>query len=142
VIRFSVPGRPQPKGSIRAVPHATTGRIMMLGANPKGKAHQTAIAWAAKAAGVRPASAGASVAVELVFWLLRPKAHWLKSGVLRDGAPIYPAQRPDVDKLARLVLDALTGIAYEDDSQVVQLSARKEFALELEHTDIAIRRAA
>lgn len=36
-----------------------------------------------------------------------------------------PTRRPDVDKLARAVLDALTGIVYHDDSQVVRLNAIK-----------------
>jgi crossover junction endodeoxyribonuclease RusA len=37
----------------------------------------------------------------------------------------YPSTRSsgDVDKLARAVLDALTGVAFEDDSQVVHLTA-------------------
>lgn len=37
--------------------------------------------------------------------------------------------RPDLDKLVRAVGDALTGILYEDDSQVVLVRARKQYAL-------------
>jgi len=37
--------------------------------------------------------------------------------------------RPDLDKLVRAVGDALTGIIYEDDSQVVLVRARKQYAL-------------
>lgn len=33
--------------------------------------------------------------------------------------------RPDLDKLVRSVLDALTGIVYKDDSQVSELTASK-----------------
>ena len=36
----------------------------------------------------------------------------------------YP-KRPDLDKLVRGVLDALTGVCYRDDSQVVTLTAQK-----------------
>ena len=32
---------------------------------------------------------------------------------------------PDLDKLIRAVLDGLTGVAYEDDGQVVQIEAQK-----------------
>jgi len=38
-----------------------------------------------------------------------------------------PTVRPDLDKLARAVLDALTGAAYKDDSQVVVLHATKAY---------------
>ena len=37
-------------------------------------------------------------------------------------------KRPDVDKLGRAVLDALTGIAFDDDSRVVDLHALKVIA--------------
>jgi crossover junction endodeoxyribonuclease RusA len=36
-------------------------------------------------------------------------------------------KKPDLDKLIRAVLDALTGIGYEDDSQVVMIDAIKEY---------------
>lgn len=36
--------------------------------------------------------------------------------------------RPDVDNLAKLVLDALSGIAFADDAHVVELTARKRRA--------------
>lgn len=36
----------------------------------------------------------------------------------------------DIDNLAKAVLDALNGIAYDDDRQVVALIARKEYAEE------------
>lgn len=38
-----------------------------------------------------------------------------------------PSVKPDLDKLIRAVLDALTGIAYTDDSQVVRILAQKSY---------------
>ena len=40
----------------------------------------------------------------------------------------YITVRPDLDKLARAVNDALTGIAFVDDSQVVLLSCSKRYS--------------
>ena len=41
----------------------------------------------------------------------------------------WPAKRPDLDKLARAVLDGLTaGGAWKDDGQVISLIATKEYA--------------
>lgn len=56
-----------------------------------------------------------AVQLELTFVLIKPKT------VKR----IYPFVRPDLDKLCRAVLDALTEIAYKDDQQVVSLNANK-----------------
>jgi Holliday junction resolvase RusA-like endonuclease len=59
-------------------------------------------------------------AVDLLFQIRRARAR-----VGHDR----PTQRPDVEKLARAVFDALTGVVYDDDSQVVQLTARKEYGV-------------
>jgi Holliday junction resolvase RusA-like endonuclease len=39
----------------------------------------------------------------------------------------YPTTKPDLDKLARAVLDALTGVYYLDDAQVVSLDLQKAY---------------
>ena len=44
-------------------------------------------------------------------------------GVVVDAA----WRRPDLDKLQRAVLDALTGVLFSDDGQVVQLAAVKQY---------------
>lgn len=58
------------------------------------------------------------VTVDLVFRLLKPKT------VKRDA----PHVKPDLDKLTRAVLDALTGYAYHDDGQVTRITATKVYA--------------
>jgi crossover junction endodeoxyribonuclease RusA len=72
------------------------------------------------------------VKVELKFVMPRPKGHYrtgANAALLRAGAPPWPAGKPDIDKLARAVLDGLTaGGAWKDDSQVVQLFAGKSYA--------------
>jgi Holliday junction resolvase RusA-like endonuclease len=41
----------------------------------------------------------------------------------------HPTVPPDLDKLIRAVLDGLTAIAYVDDSQVVEIYAKKIYGL-------------
>ncbi|WP_167957941.1 RusA family crossover junction endodeoxyribonuclease [Anaerosporobacter faecicola] len=38
---------------------------------------------------------------------------------------ILPTKKPDIDNICKVVLDALNGIAYKDDTQVVQLQMEK-----------------
>jgi Holliday junction resolvase RusA-like endonuclease len=71
------------------------------------------------------------VRVEIDFYLPRPSS----VKVSKRALPIVP---PDVDKLARSVLDGLNqghdtgkvgdGVIYADDSQVVELLAKKFYA--------------
>lgn len=72
----------------------------------------------------------AAIDVEIDFFFLRPKSHYgtgknrLK---LKDRSPGHNIQKPDVDKLVRAVLDAMTSVAYKDDSQVVSVSTTKQY---------------
>lgn len=70
------------------------------------------------------------LSIRLAFTLPRPKSHYrtgARAGELRDTAPKWVETRPDIDKLARAVLDALTGVAYRDDGQISELAANKAF---------------
>ena len=64
-----------------------------------------------------------AVSVELHFLLLRPPS------VSEKKRP-YPSVMPDIDKLARAALDAMTGIVFRDDAQVVRLDVTKAYAQE------------
>lgn len=75
---------------------------------------------------------GVPVEVSIVAVFLRPLSHYgtgRNLGVLKDSAPSTPhAQAPDSDKLARLVLDALTNArVIWDDAQVAQLIVEKRW---------------
>jgi len=45
-----------------------------------------------------------------------------------DG-DVYPS-RPDVDNIAKTVLDGMNGVVYEDDAQVTHLKVNKKYAQE------------
>lgn len=46
---------------------------------------------------------------------------------LMEEDKIKPVKKPDVDNVAKLVLDALNGVAYEDDLQVISLQVEKRY---------------
>lgn len=69
--------------------------------------------------------------VLIEFRLPRPKGHYgtgRNAGRLKFSAPALPSGKPDIDKLARAVLDGLVaGGAFPDDSQVAQLDLYKTY---------------
>ena len=72
-----------------------------------------------------------AISIQLKFCVPRPKSHILTDGLsLRKGYPKYPIKQgtKDIDKLTRCVLDALTGVFYNDDSQVCFMSVTKLYA--------------
>ena len=71
------------------------------------------------------------VSVRLMFFLPRPKAHFgtgRNEHQLKESAPVAPHVKPDIDKLTRAVLDALSGVVFHDDAQVVFLQATKMYS--------------
>lgn len=117
---------PATQGSKRHV-----GNGIMRETNARLPAWRSTVANAALATNY-PLTA-APVSISIVFRFLRPKGHFLKSG-LSPKAPLHltSKQKGDIDKLSRAVLDALTGTLLHDDSQVVQLSAHKRYTTQQE----------
>lgn len=69
-----------------------------------------------------------ALVLELTFTFARPKSHFRSGGGLKDSAPRVPVTRPDLDKLVRAALDAMTGVLFVDDSQVTGIEAAKYYA--------------
>jgi Holliday junction resolvase RusA-like endonuclease len=69
--------------------------------------------------------------VRLVFRMRRPKYHFgtgRNAKRLKPSAPATHTNRPDLDNLVKAVLDVLGQLSYwRDDSQIVQVDARKEW---------------
>ncbi len=53
-----------------------------------------------------------------------------KEGERMLNGELRPLKKPDTDNLAKICLDALNGIAYPDDSQIVALTVNKYYAQE------------
>ncbi|UGU31384.1 RusA family crossover junction endodeoxyribonuclease [Mycolicibacterium smegmatis] len=120
IAEFFVPGKPAPQGSKRHV-----GRGILVESSREVGPWRERIALAAHAA-MSQAGLGhpidkRALAVDLGFVMPRPA-----STPKRSTPPAI--RRPDSDKLARAVLDALTHIVFTDDSAVVDLRARKRLA--------------
>ena len=81
------------------------------------------------AAGERfPRPLDGPVVVEITALFRRPPSHLTARGELRKGAPTHPGRNlGDVDNLAKGALDALNGIAWLDDAQVVDMRVAKRW---------------
>lgn len=126
-ITFFAEGVPAPQGSKR---HVGGGRLIES-SRQVGPWREIVRQAAITAMGDRPPIDGPVYLVQ-VFALPRPKSHYgtgRNSGQIKRGAPHRPPVRPDLDKLARAVGDALTGICYRDDAQVVNLCVAKYYVM-------------
>ena len=116
MIQFVVYGKPAPAGSKRGFQRG--GRVMVVDANPNSRAWKAVVLDAAAQHMNGAPLLGGPLLLELQFIIPRPKGHYGARG-LRPSAPAFPTTRPDVLKLARAVEDALAGVCYRDDAQIV-----------------------
>ena len=122
-LQFTVHGEPIPQGSTRAFIPKGWKRPIITAANKRTKPWRQEVAGAALAAMDRElmSCAGKHIPFRLTvtFRFQKPKS-----------VRVYVDEKvtkPDTDKLIRSILDALTGIVWHDDSQVVEILARKQF---------------
>lgn len=128
-MQFFVEGIPRPQGSKRGF--VRKGRVVLVEVSKHLAPWRERVA-AAAAAHTQDGELIGPVVVELEFVMPRPKAM-----SARMPTP-WHVKRPDVDKLTRAVLDALTGSCFVDDSQVVAINARKRTAEPLEPVGVYV----
>lgn len=126
-IELRVYGIPRPGGSKRAFAHAKTGRIIVTDDCRKNRDWRNAVVAAAvEAYQGEPLLGPLSLYVE--FLLPRPRGHFgngRNEGQVRRSAPTHPVTKPDATKLLRSTEDALTGLLWRDDAQIVRQTVRK-----------------
>ena len=116
-------GRPVPKGS------KTRTRYGVRDDNPNVKPWEARIAAAGHDALDGGELLDGPLSVMVDFYFSRPTGHFgtgRNAGQVRAGAPVHMVTKPDLDKLVR-ALDALSGIVWRDDNQVVALVAAKHY---------------
>ena len=93
-------------------------------------------AWSLQARDARPVT---DVQATLAFRIQRPASHLKADGSVRDAAPKIPGRRAgDVDNLAKAVLDALHGLAFEDDADITFLAVTKRWTTDEPGVAVAI----
>lgn len=139
-LRIVVYGETAPAGSKRIVPvgpKAGPQRLRSIDANRKAEPWKQLVAREAGRAMEGRALLRGPLSVTFTFFKRRPKGHHGKRGLL-PSAPAFPTTRPDVTKLVRGTEDALTGVVWHDDAQIVAPRAVKQFG-EPERVEIVVR---
>lgn len=137
ILTFTADGIPAPQGSKKTIPAKDgrghyTGKVSVLESSARLKPWRQVVAAAARLARGPMVPAAGPIVMTLEFRLPRPKGHYgtgRNAGKLKPSAPEHHLVKPDVDKLERGILDALTMAGlYGDDSQVVAVTSFKRYA--------------
>lgn len=127
MIAFFVPGTPVPQ---------PRPQVTVRGGHAQAyvKAKHPVHAWrelvAATCSQVATDTLEGPLDLQITLYLARPKSHYgtgRNAGQLKKSAPAYPAVRPDIDNYAKAIQDALDGVLWKDDGQVVKLTCWKRY---------------
>ena len=122
-LTFVVYGLPAPQGSKRHV-----GRGILVESSKAVAPWRQDVKHAALACIPPDWDPSLPMALSIVFRFKRPAGQIGKRGI-KPSAPQHctTARAGDVDKLLRSTLDSLTGVAFDDDRQVVSVNASKRY---------------
>ena len=68
--------------------------------------------------------------IDITFFFQIPKSTSKKKTGLMLLGEIKPCKKPDLDNCIKSITDSLNTIAYKDDSQIVEITARKFYSNE------------
>lgn len=134
-VSFYVPGLPKPAGSKRGFlikrNGQYTGKVAVVDACEKSREWKAIVAQDAAIAMVGQQMFTGPVKLMVAFHMPRLKSHFgtgRNANTLKVTAPKYPAVKPDLLKLTRAIEDAMTGIVWRDDAQIVIEEMTKIYA--------------
>jgi len=141
-LTFTVFGVAQPKGSMKAFVPKGWRRPILTDSNKSVNSWAQLVAEGASRAlsAKTPGDRGlleTGVRLTVGFYLPRPKKYQ------KRGLTPSHLTKPDLDKLVRAVKDALTHVIWNDDSQVIELVARKDYVAmdDAPHVDVRVEPA-
>ncbi len=123
-LTFHVDINPVPKGRPR---FSKVGGFMRSYTPKKTSDYETEVRTQAQAVMTRE-PLETPLAVYLYFRLPIPRSHSKKRQEACLTGSERPIKKPDIDNLAKSVLDGLNGVVWHDDSQIVSLHLTKVYA--------------
>ena len=125
-VMFSVEGTPVPKGRPR---FSRRGNFVSTYTPTKTRDYESLIAQAARIAMSTAEPLKTPVAAYIYITVPIPQSYSKKrSAACLDGSE-RPCKKPDADNILKAYFDAMNGIVYEDDSQIVSIHATKRYGL-------------
>lgn len=124
-MKFIVEGKPQGKARARTFYNSRAGKMQSI-TPEQTKSYEELIRWKYKAAG-GGYYANTPLQVDIQAFYPIPKAFSKAKTNAALNGNLRPSTKPDCDNIIKVVLDALNGVAYYDDKQVICVSCNKYY---------------
>ena len=138
MIHFEIEGKAEPQGRPRAV---RMGAGVRMYDPPKSKAYKRVVALKGRSymAKNHLEAYTEPLRVTLGFYFKPPKSYSKKRLKAIENKQELFTKPGDVDNYAKAVCDALNKICYEDDSQIVEMNLKKQYA-DRDYTTVKIEK--
>ncbi|KDC15366.1 RusA family crossover junction endodeoxyribonuclease [Bordetella bronchiseptica] len=125
MLKFDVPGVPVGKGRPRA---AKAGKHITLYTPEKTAAYESTVALTARQAMAGNQLIDGPVSAVLDIRLPVPQSWSKRKQAAALGGTELPTKKPDADNVIKVIFDAINGVVWHDDTQVVDIVVRKRYA--------------
>lgn len=128
VMKFIVYGPPRGKSRPRANVVPTTNKYYVnMYTDSKTTSYEQSVAYSfyEQIGSVPPTDKNLKISITAVFPIPKSQPKRIKEQML--AGQIYPNKKPDIDNIIKIVLDGLNKVLYQDDKQVIELSAKKQY---------------
>ena len=125
MITFEVPGDPHGKGRPK---FARRGNFVQTYTDAKTASYEDLVRFYANLAMIDLAPLDGPVAVYIYVKLAVPKSYSKKRAEACLSGLERPTKKPDWDNVAKSICDAMNGIVYQDDTQIVDAHVTKVYA--------------
>lgn len=124
-MNFIVEGKPQGKARARTFYDKRVGKMRSI-TPEQTKSYEDLIRWSYKAAG---GGYYANIPLQVDIQAFYPIPQAFSKAKRNDAinGNLRPTTKPDCDNIIKVVLDALNGVAYCDDKQVICVSCNKYY---------------
>lgn len=124
-VEFTIPGKPEGKARPR---FRRAGNYVQTYTPKNTQAYEAKVRECWKAAGHRKLEG--EIEAKIVGYFPIPKSATKKRRAIMEAGMVGCPTKPDSDNLAKGVLDALNGKAYDDDSHITRLEVIKLYGAE------------
>jgi Holliday junction resolvase RusA-like endonuclease len=125
--KFTVIGEPKGKGRPRFNPYARKSRPR----TPEDTLiYENRIGWEYRQQCVEAFPDNTPVKMSIHAYYAIPKSESKKRKLLTESGKMRPTKKPDIDNVVKVFADALNGVAYHDDTQIVSLTCEKYYSYE------------
>ena len=137
---FTIPGVPQGKARARTFYHKQANRVVSM-TPEKTILYENLIKQCFLDSCEETYFDKEPLVMSIIAYFPIPKSTTKKDRLLISEGKLQPTKKPDADNIAKVICDALNGVAYGDDTQIISLTVTKQYTIAEPNVTVYLNKA-